>query len=65
MPKSTEHCDKRQLMVSRTEYYRHRADVERGLKKRDFPSIEQGEPLEKKNEQAVAEDKVPKPDKEA
>ncbi len=35
-----EHPHKRTLMVSASDYYRKRADVQRGLKKRDMPSCD-------------------------
>ena len=59
MRKHPEHPGKQQHMVSGSEYYRHRADVDRGLKKKDFPSIEQSDPSQKTQDEAVATDKVP------
>ena len=60
MRKQTEHPHKRQHMVSGSDYYRNRADVERGLKKKDFPSIEQSDPSQNKQDKAVDADRVPK-----
>lgn len=52
--------NKKQHMVSGCEYYRKRADVDRGLKKRDFPSVEQTDPSQEKQDRAVEADKVSK-----
>ena len=60
MQKHPQHPHKRQLMVSASDYYRSRADVDRGLKKRDFPSIEQPDPSQQKQDEAVKAGKVPK-----
>jgi hypothetical protein len=54
-----EHPSPRQHMVSGSQYYRNRADVERGLKTRDFPSVEQGDPSELAQEKAIDKGKVP------
>jgi hypothetical protein len=58
--RNTQHPHKRQLMVSGSEYYRKRADTDRGLKKRDFPSVEQHDPSEKENEEALQATETPK-----
>ncbi|WP_413991178.1 hypothetical protein ACMDCR_03420 [Labrys okinawensis] len=51
---------KRQPMVSGSEYYRNRADVERGLKRRDFPSQDlDDDPSEKRDEKKVDAEKLP------
>jgi hypothetical protein len=53
---------KRQPMVSGSDYYRKRADIDRGLKKRDFPAADDSTPSEKADEQKVdAEKAAPKP----
>jgi hypothetical protein len=59
-PRNAQHPHKRQLMVSGSDYYRKRADVDRGLKKRDFPSVEQHDPSELDDEVAVGKNQVPK-----
>jgi hypothetical protein len=50
---------RQQPMVSGSEYYRKRADVERGLKRRDFPSQDVESPSEKQDEKKVDAEKVP------
>ena len=47
-------------MVSGSEYYRKRADVQRGLKRRDFPSVELTAPSEKHDEKQIDAEKAPK-----
>ena len=49
----------RQPMVSGSDYYRQRADIDRGLKKRDFPASDDSTPSEKADEQKVDAEKVP------
>jgi hypothetical protein len=46
-------------MVSGSEYYRKRADVQRGLKTRDFPSQNLDSPSEKRDEKKLVAEKVP------
>jgi hypothetical protein len=47
-------------MVSGSLYYRNRADVERGLKRRDFPSQDlENSPSEKQDEKEVDAEKLP------
>jgi hypothetical protein len=54
-----EHPVKGQLFVAASEYYRQRADVERGLQKRDFPALDDPHPLEKNQETLLNEGKPP------
>ena len=64
MPKKRrhpEHPARGQIVVAASEYYRKRADVGRGLKKRDFPAIDDPCPLEKKHEKLLNEGKPPPP----
>jgi hypothetical protein len=64
MPKTRFHPEypmKGQLFVSACEYYRQRADVERGLQRRDFPSLDEHCPIEKKQEKLLNEGKPPPP----
>jgi len=55
--KPGEHPHKRTLMVSASGYYRNRADIQRGLKKRDMPSSPDL-PVSEKAQEEAADPKV-------
>jgi hypothetical protein len=45
-------------MVSGSDYYRKRADIDRGLKKRDFPAADDSTPSEKADEHKLDAEKA-------
>ncbi len=58
-PTPKDHPLKDQHMVSASQYYRDRADIQRGLKKRDFPSLNVGKPSEKTQEKMAETNSPP------
>jgi hypothetical protein len=48
-----EHLHRQTLMVSASAYYRQRADIHRGLQKRDFPCANDPTPSERADEAKV------------
>jgi hypothetical protein len=58
-----EHPHKQTHMVTASDYYRKRADIDRGLKKRDFPSAPEPAPSESADEAKVTATEAPEAEK--